>query len=295
MIEQHQAGPKCAICGRREVEPHRAGGVCERCETRMGLQLDFLAVAVPLLWVIAHNEPTAAGELNLHALGLADHARVDPVRDEHHDQHGTPSIASVLGSWVEAWSDRKVFSANAVSCTRWLRRRLPRACEGMGAGIEEFAKELRQLYALARAAIGRDWSGTRYPVPCPNCGGKTLLRLPGADWIECGPCEWLWEEGEYVQLAKSTVRTAVAAEALLTAEEIRTLFALRPGRIRVWRDRKVLQPQIGPWGGRALYARGDVEQLLARWEAEVQRRAAKRAEMEIEATSDPCLQEQVSV
>lgn len=293
MTDQHQTPAiTCAVCGHRDVEEDRTR-VCLPCEHRMVAQLDYLTVAVPLLWVIARNEPTPAGELNLHALGLAEHARLDAVHDEHHDQAGSPSIASVLGSWVEAWGGREVFSANAVSCAGWLRRRVRRGCDRLD-GIEEFAKELRQLYALARSAIGRDWSGTRYPVPCPNCGGKTLIRLPGADWIECGPCEWLWEEGEYVELAKSTVRTAVPAEALLTAEEIRTMFRLRAGRVRVWRDRGVLQAQIGPWGAVARYARADVEQLLARWEAEVQRRAAKKAEQEINATSDPQLREQVN-
>lgn len=269
------ADPTCVIDGRRPVEDGRVR-VCWPCEQRMGRQLDYLAAAAPLLWVIAHNEPNAAGELNLHALDLAQHAQTQPVADDHGDQVGTPSIASVLGSWVEAWSGRDVMSANANSCARWLRGHLERACEALDTAIEEFAAELRTLYATARRALNRDWTGQVFATPCPNCGGKTLVRTPGADWIECGPCEWLWDEEEYAQLAIRTLRATFKPAALLTAWEIATTFEVDIRRVRTWKSRGKIHVQPGPWGGLALIPRGEVEQILQAQQVERERRAELR-------------------
>lgn len=62
------------------------------------------------------------------------------------------------------------------------------------------ALELLWLHDLVRIVAGRNALTHRLPAPCPACGGLTLVRLNGADHVECERCHDRWTEDDYRRL-----------------------------------------------------------------------------------------------
>lgn len=256
--EIREAIPLCVVCGWKQLEPGRPQ-VCVPCELRIGQHLDLLAVATPLLAVVASTEPSAGRiPVKLLPLDLTLPPQTLPVVGLERDQIGAQPIATTLGLWVEDWTGRDVITASAVSSAGVLREQLTEACRTHDA-IDEFAREIRGLVAVARQALGRNLQGVRYGTPCPSCGTKTLVRIPGADWIECGPCGRLWDEEAYARLTVDTLRKAVPDETLLTIREAAMLTGERPGNIRKWIHRDRLSPLLGPSWGKTFVRYGDLK------------------------------------
>lgn len=268
----------CVVDGWRTHD--RESQVCLPCESRMDRQLELLGKVAHLLTVVARTEPTASGELDLHVLDLTlpgNPVIVGAVGD----QVGNPPIAAKLGEWAQDWSRREIWSVDVEGIVAFLRRGLKWAGREHPA-IDEFAKELRGLYASARRALRRDRSATHYAAPCPSCGQKTLLRYPGADWIECGPCEWLWSEEEYPVLALRALRQAMPPNQMLTTHEASVIAAVSPDVIRQWASRGRLAQVPGPTWGEVYYYRIEVDWTLAKAEERMRRLAAHRAELKRE-------------
>lgn len=247
----------CIIDGWRDLEPGRPQ-VCAPCELRIGQHLDLLAAAAPLLAVVASTEP-AAGRIpvKLLPLDLTLPPQTLPTAGLERDQIGAQPIATVLGLWVEDWTGRDVLTASATSSALVLRRGLTDACREHAA-IDEFAREVRGLVAAARHALGRNLQGTRYGTPCPSCATKTLIRIPGADWIECGPCGRLWDEESYAALTIEVLRKAVPTTMLLPIPDAARVLGIKADRLRKAVQHDRLHPQPGPWAGKRLFVLSDV-------------------------------------
>jgi helix-turn-helix protein len=249
---------QCIICKHRELTPDRPQ-VCTWCQRLMDRQLRLVERAAPLLEVVASSEPTRAGQLDLTAVDLATPGYPRVYIGTREDRAGHKPAAARLAFWAEDWSGRPIWSADAVSIAAFLRRGLRWACASHP-GVDEFARELRGLYAELRRALHRDLSGHRYAAPCPHCGHRTLIRYPGADWIECGPCEALYDEGDYATI----VLAEIPGYALVTAQEAAQIAGVTPDTVYKWVERGKLRPDIGPWGGRRFYRRSDVDAIWTR-------------------------------
>lgn len=159
----------------------------------MANQLDLLRRVVGLLGVVARNEPTSRGELHLPILDLTLTARGWSRFDQQGEQIGDPPISTRLVSWWLDWTgDTDIELPDTWRIGGLLLGELPEACQA-APGIADFATELRQAYASARRALGRDLRPVRYTSACPNCGAAELTRYPG-DWIECEACQRLWDD-----------------------------------------------------------------------------------------------------
>lgn len=249
----------CIIDGWRELPDDRPQ-VCQSCQSRMDRQLDLLGRVVDLLDVVAAHEPTTSGQPHMPIVDLALPGNPVIVGDPT-DQVGQTPIAARLASWAEDWSGRDVWSADARSVAGFLRRGLRWACASHPA-IDEFAAELRQAYAAAKRALGRDMRATHYRAPCPHCRGP-LVRYPGADWIECGPCERLWDENDYPGVVLCSLRRWTLPGRALTASEAAALAGVRPGTMRQWINRGKVAPDIGPWGDPPRYLRIEIDWAMA--------------------------------
>lgn len=163
----------------------------------MANQLDLLRRVVDLLGVVARNEPTSGGELHLPILDLTLPARGWSRFDRQAEQIGDIPISTQLYSWWLAWDGYHASPKSRSGREAWrvgglLLGELPYACQ-REEGIADFATELRQTYASARRALGRDLRPVRYTSQCPACGAAELKRYPG-DWIECEHCQRLWDD-----------------------------------------------------------------------------------------------------
>lgn len=268
----------CIVCKHRELPEHRPQ-VCEPCQERMAKQLTMLERAVPLLAVVAQQEPTRAGHTRLDAVDLSLPGN-PATTGEAGDQTGQTPVAARLASWAEDWSGRDIMTADAASVAQFLRRGLRWACASHPA-VDEFAKELRQSYAAAKVGLNRDMRGHHYAAPCPHCGQKTLVRYPGADWIECGPCEALYDEQDYavilVRALEASARRTWPPGKALNIREAAALAGVKQDVIRQWITRGKLQADIGPWGTRR-YLR-----IVIDWtQAEIENRARAKADRERE-------------
>lgn len=247
----------CVVCKHRELSPDRPQ-VCSWCHKLLDRMLRLVERAAPLLEVVARAEPTRRGQLNLTAVDLT--LPGNPViTGEPDDQTGHTPVATALAQWAEDWSDRPIWSADAASVAHFLRRGLRWACASHPA-IDEFARELRGIYSSLRVALHRDLSGHRYAEPAPCCGQRTLIRYPGADWIECGPCEALYDEQDYA----TVVIAQIPDDALVTAQQAAQIAGVATDTVYKWIERGKLLPDIGPWGGRRLFRRCDVDAVWSR-------------------------------
>lgn len=248
---------RCIICKHRELTPDRPQA-CTWCQKLMDRQLRLVERAAPLLAVVASTEPTRGGQLDLVAVDLTLPGNPIVIGDPG-DQGGHTPAATILAQWAEDWSRRPIWSADAASVAGFLRRGLRWACASHPA-IDEFAHELRTLYADLRRALHRDLSGYRYAAPCPHCGQRTLIRYPGADWIECGPCEALYDEDDYATI----VLGQIPGNALVTAQQAASIAGVATDTVYKWVERGKLMPDIGPWGARRLFLRSDVDAVWHR-------------------------------
>lgn len=259
---------RCVICKHRELTDRPQ--CCDRCQKLLDRMLQLVERAAPLLQVVARVEPTRRGHLDLDAVdlttpgnlrlvapGLAD--KITGAAGNREDQIGHEPVARMLAFWAEDWSNRPIWSADAASVAHFLRRGLRWACASHPA-IDEFARELRGIYASLRVALHRDLSGHRYAAPAPCCGQRTLIRYPGADWIECGPCEALYDEEDYA----TVVIAQIPERALVTAQQAAQIAGVATDTVYKWIERGKLVPDIGPWGGRRLFFRYDVDAVWTR-------------------------------
>lgn len=247
----------CVVCKHRELPPDRPQ-VCSWCHKMLDRMLILVVHAAPLLAVVAHAEPTRRGQLNLTAVDLT--LPGNPViAGEPEDQIGHIPVATALAQWAEDWSGRDIVTADAASVASFLRRGLRWACASHPA-IDEFAKELRGIYTALRVALHRDLSGHRYAEPAPCCGQRTLIRYPGADWIECGPCEALYDERDYAAVCIAQI----PEHALVTAQEAAQIAGVATDTVYKWIERGKLAADIGPWGGRRLFVKSDVDAVWKR-------------------------------
>lgn len=257
----------CVICKHRELTDDRPQ-VCAWCQERVSRQLRLIEVAAPFLAIVASNEPTSAGKLDLTAVDLTIPGN-PVIIGAPVDQIGQMPAATRLAQWAEDWSGRDILTADAASVAQFLRRGLRWACAAHPA-IDEFARDLRQIYTALRVALHRDLRGRRFAAPCPHCGLKTLIRPPGADWIECGPCEALYDDDDYA----TVVLAQVPDEALLSAQQAATIAGVATDTVYQWVKRGKLTPVPGPWGGRRLFLRSDVDQVWKRTAPRVRERVA---------------------
>lgn len=247
----------CVVCKHRELPPDRPQ-VCSWCHKLLDRMLTLITRAAPLLEVVARAEPTRAGALNLTAVDLT--LSGNPViAGGPEDQIGHTPVATALAQWAEDWSGRDITTADAASVARFLRRGLRWAAAAHPA-IDEFAKELRGIYTALRVALHRDLRGHRYAEPAPCCGHRTLIRYPGADWIECGPCEALYDEQDYA----TVVIAQIPPDALVTAQQAAQIAGVATDTVYKWIERGKLVPDIGPWGGRRLFIKSDVDAVWTR-------------------------------
>jgi hypothetical protein len=119
------------------------------------------------------------------------------------DQVGHLAVATVLDGWCRDFAETRRESAPepipAAQC-RYLGDRLEWAFKQHEA-VDEFAGEVGDLWHTLRRAAGLT---TPQPelcvgVPCrrADCDVKTLWRIPGSDYVECGSCGALLTETEY--------------------------------------------------------------------------------------------------
>lgn len=247
----------CVVCKHRDLPDDRPQ-VCAWCHKLLDRMLRLIERGAPLLAVVAHTEPTRRGQLDLNAVDLTLPGN-PPIIGAPEDQSGHTPAAAQLAQWAEDWSGRDIVTADAASIAAFLRRGLRWACASHPA-IDDFARELRGIYTALRVALHRDLSGRRYAAPAPCCGHRTLIRYPGADWIECGPCEALYDEDDYA----AVVIGQIPPEALVTAGQAAQIAGVATDTVYKWIERGKLTPDIGPWGARRLFKRSDVDAVWMR-------------------------------
>lgn len=276
----------CVVCRWRRFESD-GSAVCRECELRMAAQLDALAAAVPLAGVIASREPTRRGTLDLDAVDLTRPAHkitrdgdlVWSITDDPTDQIGHTSIAAGLAWWVEKWSDREVWSADADSLAEYVKGRLWWACRHCPA-VAEFAAEVRRAYAATRRAIGRGAEPVRYGALCPGCHARRLCRPSGADWVECAGCKRQYEESYLPELARASLYWEMDPDERLTSVEAALVHGMSSAVIRQWVHRGELAADIGPWGDQRYYRRSEVDRALAVMEDRERTRVVRRERRE---------------
>lgn len=265
----------CHVDGWRVLPAHR-DLVCLKCEIRIGRDLDELGALAGRLGNVAHDPNFGASiPLRINAYDLALPGRLFGADGPQMDQIGMTPLATELAGWVGVWRDwgaphGPVRSyASAWSVASWFSARLPWACREHGR-IAEFATVLRQLVGTARREAGEDTPRERLSLPCVACRGFTLTRVwadtaesLSGPFVECGECEWWWDETEYATVKARQLVSAIPPDTLLTAADI---AIARPGvlaaNVRDWKRRRKLRPVPGPWGGKAVYVLSEVDELI---------------------------------
>lgn len=252
----------CPVCHLRA--PHRPQ-VCDVCRLRLPLQLHEIAILMPVIPAALVDRPGSVIDLTMPPTGGAG-ARA--VHDPHGDQTGLLPVHAVLVSWADDWATRRHESHQDVStvfrAAKWLHLRLDWACNTHEA-VGDFAAEIRALLASVRRAISRDLSPIRFAALCPYGCGQTLIRYPGADWIDCEGCRRTWAEDEYALLA----RASLDPDELLTTSEAALLATsvagrpVSPDRIRQWAHRGKLEPSYPNGPRQPWYRKGQIEQVAS--------------------------------
>lgn len=211
----------CVICRRRFP---RDGYVCEGDRT----WLHTAMVEIPKLYGRLPASLAAGGNaaekvsgsreaplpLRVDVLDLMLPSDLDPLVPDVRgtvyidDQAGRVSVATVLDGWVRDWCEVRESGEGLPVPTvavlaGWLDVRLDWACDDHPA-IDEFAKEIRDLLAAMRAAVGE--SGDKMVLgPCPAMGdrgpcGATLSGSPWLDVVECPRCRTRWDRRQWLVL-----------------------------------------------------------------------------------------------
>jgi hypothetical protein len=123
-----------------------------------------------------------------------------PEQDE--DQVGYLSAATTLDAWCrDIAPDRRESVPEptpAVQC-QWLLDRLEDVFKHPA--VDEMAKDVGDLWHALRRSAGLTMPKEELcpGVPCRSieCDLKTLVRLPGSEWVECRSCGNLLSEVEY--------------------------------------------------------------------------------------------------
>jgi MerR HTH family regulatory protein len=273
----------CVVCRWRELDEYEPQ-VCHWCKGRMAGQLRLIERGTPLLEVVARAEPTGDGQLNLFAVDLATPGNPAYFRGRRDpgSQTGQVPVAMRLARWAEDWSGRDIITADAASVAGLLRKGLTWACVSHPQ-IDDFARELRQVYMAIRVGLRRVEVSRRYAASCRWCGQRTLVRNPGADWIECEDpwCGALYDSENYAEMVVAELARAArghwAAYRPMTTREAAALAGVKPTVIRQWISRGKLRPDIGPWGGRR-FLRVDVDRAQAEIEDRERALAAREHE-----------------
>lgn len=75
----------------------------------------------------------------------------------------------------------------------------------------EVALALADLHRAANATLGLTRAITGLPTPCVLCGGRTMVRVAGADGVRCTACRVCWTEDDYAQLTMILAQRPVPA------------------------------------------------------------------------------------
>lgn len=247
----------CAVCQGREYEREQVCGPCRKWLAQDLREIGQLYRLLPAAVSSPRNVEDAV-DLSLPAVGGASAAT---VHDPDRLQTGQLAVAAVLDSWARDWAEtrgkgERLPLPTVAVLTGWLLDRIEDECDQHPA-IGEFAQEIRSLLSAIRRCIDTAVPpGVRYQAPCPRCGTETLRRHVGADWIECETCGRLWGDEDYADL----VRQAIPGETLLSAAQVAVVLGVTRDAVYKRVTRGSLLPQVGPWGGRMLFAKADVEQ-----------------------------------
>mgnify|MGYP003576021883 CR=1 FL=1 len=218
----------CAVLSPAREKPrhYEREHVCEGCRKRLALTLaelptlcDVLPTAFPRLprpqlnGSRIRSTPQASEPINWTPYDLdlpADPRKrelavrvalgTDP---EGEYQAGDLSVATELDGCVRDWLTYRPHehapAPLVFTLCRWLADRLDWACRYHPA-IDEFAADLVELVGKVRRATGDTRLVHKLPAPCPDCDLLSLIRLDGADHVECENCHRLWTEGDYQRL-----------------------------------------------------------------------------------------------
>lgn len=207
--------------------------VCGGCRLRLNATLTDLEAAYaeldPLILVTTVGRRTGApGSRTLLRLDVFDAtlpASIAVVHDEHHDQVGGPSVASVLYSWARDWTETRTMGEGyptdptVPNLVDWLGKRLDWACDRHRA-IDDFAAELSYLCRSVRRMAGLTEPGPErcVGVPCRRCDLMTLARLAdGSGEVECfnDDCRQVYHPKDYetwVRLLAAAARERAKAD-----------------------------------------------------------------------------------
>lgn len=184
---------------------------------------DPIAALLPAGAVAARSgQPVVTGTraystpIDIDTIDLTAPARHGAVPDEHGDQIGHLSAATLLDGWAHAFRVA-LFPTHSrpeptvYALVRWLTHgaptsRLDTACTHYPA-IAGFAAELRHLCAALRGAAGETEPARQvlWAVPCPGCN-KVSQLVREADYIECDACGRLLTDTDYRTWAAETAR-----------------------------------------------------------------------------------------
>jgi hypothetical protein len=124
------------------------------------------------------------------------------VHDLTGDQIGYPSAATVLDGWCAMFAEERresVPTPRPADQSRWLLDRLDELFKHPA--VDECAKEIGDLWHALQRACGLTMPKPEIcqGIPCRSieCDLKTLVRLPGSQFIECSSCGNLLTEDEY--------------------------------------------------------------------------------------------------
>jgi hypothetical protein len=119
------------------------------------------------------------------------------------DQVGHSSVASTLDFWARDWREargglERLPEPYVPALSSWLLRRVDDAMDAHPA-IDEFFHDVRRTHGALRGQLGLvDVPDYKRGVACSKCGTLALYRENGSEWVECGVCGAMLNEGEYV-------------------------------------------------------------------------------------------------
>lgn len=241
MSDEERTG-SCILCMAREPLPELKP-VCGPCRSRLAGQLrdipilcdelrdppgagpanDLVSVALPAALIAGQSSaPRVQGSreapipIRVDVLDLLGPADERTVHDCYGDQIGHQSAATILDGWCRMFAEERresVPTPRPADQSRWLLDRLDELFKHPA--IDECAKEIGDLWHVLRRACGLTMPKEELcpGVPCRSieCDLKTLVRLPGSEWVECRSCGNLLSETEYQEWCRM-VRAPLCAQ-----------------------------------------------------------------------------------
>lgn len=224
---------RCVVC-RRETERMACTGCQERMDGQLADVLEFYALASGELL-----PGSGSGRGTERGLG---------VRLAALDFLAGNDVVAILGQWEKAWREDRpeitqATSAGRVTVTlsevvRFLRTWLPDSCDNDPA-IDEFARELRECWGIARSAA-RMSPGRSNTISCPAdddthsdgiCGKRIHFEAEEAKGsVYCPRCHTAWNVLHLMHVAISTP----GAEFWADPEAAAAYFSVDTSTLRRW-------------------------------------------------------------